>query len=437
MEKNIKKENMYKREFCEGFKFEVISSSELNITNNSGKTREYIYTEGKLCFSPKSNDVLQALRFKFECERLYDTFSNFIYVEFFDNDFHFTDKNGYRTRFKKGRALRKLFDCNDTQLSNMVDYLRQLERGIVEDIEVTEEVGEIYNTYHTRGGSVGSSCMRDCGSYYYDLKRAYGEKLKVAHYTVDGILKARALLWDNVTLNDEPIKFMDRIYYSEELHLNSFKKWAKEKGYYIRYKQGSGVVSDFISPEGEEVEGTLVADTGYHFEDCDMPYMDTFRYLNNGNYLTNNDYKGYDYELDSTEGGGIRESCFCTYCEESVDAHEDDMYYVENLGSICPSCRDEYYVYTEDTNRLVHIDDVITTYEGTCYEDSDYLIYCEDIGEYVHEGSDYYYTVDTERYYYSNSELYYLEEEYEWYEYLEDLEERKRELYPEEEEENV
>jgi hypothetical protein len=74
---------------------------------------------------------------------------------------------------------------------------------------------------------------------------------------------------------------------------------------------------------------------------------------------------GGDYLISSDSGdqcdyatGVLKDSCYCQHCENTVYYDEDEMYYVDGVGSVCPDCMDDY-VWVESRGTYVSLEDAI------------------------------------------------------------------------------
>ena len=113
----------------------------------------------------------------------------------------------------------------------------------------------------------------------------------------NGKVAARAIIWGNVDIHGKStdITLMDRIYYTHDFLVESFKDFARENGYYHKYSQSADNNSDsnseIVSPNGEKVNcRTSVKLENLSFER--YPYMDTFY---SPDYVNGRLYNNYDY----------------------------------------------------------------------------------------------------------------------------------------------
>lgn len=175
-----------------------------------------------------------------------------------------------------------------------------------------QEIGHWYHysNYKERQGSLGSSCMSNVRTNYFDI---YISNPDVCELVIlkseedDSLIVGRALLW---TLSDGK-KFMDRIYTIKDSDVQLFRDWAKENGWYSKFYNSSGDSGLANSPEGERVDlRNLTVDIKKGMYDA-YPYLDTLKYFNPGKgTLSNVRGSGDEYILEDTGGQLWR----CEYC---------------------------------------------------------------------------------------------------------------------------
>jgi hypothetical protein len=191
------------------------------------------------------------------------------------------------------------------------------------DVVDGEEIGNWYhyNTYYNRNGTLGSSCMSNVSTRYFDIYITNKDvcKLVILKSTEDeSKIVARALLWK---LRDGK-QFMDRIYTINDSDVNLFRDYAKENGWYSKYYNSSSDNSLAYAPDGSTIQLTLIVDirkgdyNGY-------PYLDTVKYFNPNSGTLSNDKDNDDYTLENTDGTAQGE---CSTCdgEGRVDCYECD-----------------------------------------------------------------------------------------------------------------
>jgi len=194
-------------------------------------------------------------------------------------------------------------------------------------IQISDDPSSIYRTTLSDldVGTLGNSCMRkgsdsDCrhGNITYNRWNA-----KIAYITdKDEYLMSRALIWENVLLeNGMRVTFMDRIY-GNETHVQHMKDYAIENGWFFKVIQSSdtynvtnGTITSLVHcvniPSNWEMSGA-------------QPYMDTFTHVTFDKLYARieqmiNDGETSLFELQSTS------RCFCRKikcagCGEITDA---------------------------------------------------------------------------------------------------------------------
>lgn len=177
-----------------------------------------------------------------------------------------------------------------------------------------QEIGHWYHysNYKERQGSLGSSCMSNVNTDYFDI---YISNPDVCELVIlkseedDSLIVGRALLW---TLRDGK-KFMDRIYTIKDSDVQLFRDWAKENGWYSKQYNSSSDSGRAINPEnGEQVDlGTLTVNIKKGMYEA-YPYLDTLKYFKPREGTLSNRRTGTsdEYNLESTDGDLYR----CEYC---------------------------------------------------------------------------------------------------------------------------
>jgi len=176
-----------------------------------------------------------------------------------------------------------------------------------------QEIAHWYNyrNYQERQGSLGSSCMSNVNSNYFDI---YMSNPDVCELVIlkseedDSLIVGRALLW---TLSDGK-KFMDRIYTIKDSDVQLFRDWAKENGWYTKQYNSSSDSGRAIAPDGTNVDlGTITVNIKRGMYDA-YPYLDTLKYFKPGDGTLSNRRtgRGDEYTLEDTSGELWR----CEYC---------------------------------------------------------------------------------------------------------------------------
>jgi len=270
-------------------------------------------------------------------------------------------------KVKITKVLKKVWGIDDPQ------ELRRLkavwESWYATNIRVSSDVVGIYNMRHSEKGTIGNSCMRGKGRFYICLSDTLGEKLKVAYILRGGIVVARALVWEVDEVIDldtgeefENITFMDRRYYSNESCEEALKKWAREKGFWLRKYNSYEDTEYVIDDKGEERRVQMIVRGKYmELDTCAFPYMDTMYVVMQGYdevVLTNiEDLEYIDTDkvtkiciLRNTDGE-CEKFGICTICGEVVRYESLTCTYDGEV--VCERCLEEDYVYCNDINDYV------------------------------------------------------------------------------------
>lgn len=238
-----------------------------------------------------------------------------------------------RQEVKIGRAIRALLKTAGVEAldKDIEVFVNQYKATIDKmndifqyfDVVDGEEIGNWYhyNTYYNRSGTLGSSCMSNVSTRYFDIYITNKDvcKLVILKSTEDeSKIVARALLWK--LRNGK--QFMDRIYTINDSDVNLFRDYAKENGWYSKYYNSSSDDSQAYAPDGSTIQLDLIVDirkgdyNGY-------PYLDTVKYFNPNSGTLSNEKDDDDYTLENTDGTAQGE---CSTCdgEGRVDCYECD-----------------------------------------------------------------------------------------------------------------
>ena len=246
------------------------------------------------------------------------------------------------------------------------------------------DIGNVYDMEIERGGSsLNQSCMNGDGRYMRIYEKCKSVKI-LTLLDGEGRLCGRSLIWF-IKKDDKDYVVMDRIYVSQEHYYDMFLEYADKNGWYRKkkFQSYSDPTTFILNGEEHELYFKIYTDTDCH----PYPYIDTFRYGNDG-YLQNFS-DGCQYEYDSTGGErtGDEDRYFCEYHEEYFD--EDDVRYIERGTYAGGYVHRDYTVYCEsDRNYYYEEDDNIV-----CLNDGDYYRIDDDNivkvnGHYYHIDSD-------------------------------------------------
>lgn len=245
--------------------------------------------------------------------------------------------------------------------------------------EFTYEYKELVEGYND---TQINSCMQGNGNYFESLSDC--GKLLVAYEDDNQV--GRAIVWNKDKLDGLPDiykGFMDRIYPSDNHEIvRAFKKYAREHKLLTRMEQNYRSIMKFDNEENLR----LVLNCG-NLSGTSVPYMDTFKYYNEGKeYLHNDNYHSYDYKLNDTDGTTLT-GHYCVHCD--TNGH-DETVYVEGYGYVCDDCINsndffhcddcgDYFRSIRTESHNVYGGDIIC---NNCLENCDY-VYSEYHEEYL------------------------------------------------------
>jgi hypothetical protein len=181
------------------------------------------------------------------------------------------------------------------------------------DVVDGEDIGHWYHysNYKERSGCLGSSCMSNVNSNYFDI---YIKNVDVCKLIIlrsiedDSLIVGRALLW---TLSNGK-KFVDRVYTIQDSDVQLFRDYAKENGWYTKQYNSSSDSGRAIAPDGTLVDlGTITVDIISGMYEA-YPYLDTLKYFKprEGTLSNVRTGRGDEYTLEDTSGELWR----CEYC---------------------------------------------------------------------------------------------------------------------------
>lgn len=233
--------------------------------------------------------------------------------------------NKGRVNIKVGRFIKKFFNefsitswnIDDSEIERFVNFYKSFFSNDNSKLEVVEgsDISKYYledNYFNLNGmvaGTLWNSCMRqrERNSFMklYDINPNIKMLILI---TPEGKIKARALLWESGVKDPktgEEYKIMDRIYTFYDHDVDTFKRWADERGYIYKWRQDAKSEL-FFNIDGKKKILRLKVDLnceGLNY----YPYLDTFKFMkmnfnNNFNSFSNTDLFLYDYVLTSSRG---------------------------------------------------------------------------------------------------------------------------------------
>lgn len=358
----------------------IISESFLSyLENRSTKMARYLYK----CFTNPNTNLLT------DAEINYLTFRADGTISFLPkgSEHHITDEGLWsRTNRQTGKPSKIIKKIMKPKLLNLFsnkdfeafhnNYKASGNSEYEFILKDNTEIPDVYDGQYCAAGTLGDSCMRNCGEYLRIYENCNKLKILTLISKESGIIHGRALVWDV-----GEFIFMDRVYTSHDFMYDLFLQYAEDEGWWRKqdYKSYTNKTT-LVTPEGEIVYKEMVINTPTDFEF--YPYIDTFSYGEDG-YLSNIDNNCYTYnytdgsrdEPDSLEGK--------TYCECDDAYLDDDDVICINAG------------YRE--GQFCHIDDSV--YMGGCYfyKDDPRIVWINDVA-YDIEGSDLVYSDNLDKY---------------------------------------
>ena len=234
-----------------------------------------------------------------------------------------------------------------------------------------------------RQGSLYGSCMRhgSCQNYlnFYAENKDKVSLLILKDPNDDTLIVGRAIVWkldkideEEITEENGPRYFMDRIYHTNEHHLVIFKSHAEKNGWLYKFKQNMDEDEDIIDSKTGEIKNSMVvrdlSDPGVG----NYPFMDTMKFFDYSEGVISNNTEeipGDYYTFTNTDGGaeGAENGYYSDYYDEYIDIEDGD------------------YCYCEYGDDYRHYDDCFYSEYYQVYVASDYAdrngVYCEYYGD--------------------------------------------------------
>ena len=214
-----------------------------------------------------------------------------------------------RNNIKIGRLVRAILtaskipftDSEIEQFTNQYKATYDFAKDALKQFDIVQgdKIAYWYDeeNYVSGGGSLNNSCMASVGSDYFDIYTQnpqvslvilYGDggSIESEKYTDDRI-KGRAILWD-AKLDGQPVKFMDRIYTTQDADVELFKQFAEKNGWWFKKRQSMEPNEDFTDGNSSK-KGTIEV----KLDDADFseyPYCDTICYIDSDTGMASNKY---------------------------------------------------------------------------------------------------------------------------------------------------
>ena len=232
-----------------------------------------------------------------------------------------------RNNIKIGRLVRAILtaskisftDSEIEQFTNTYKATYDFAKDALKQFDIVkgDKIAYWYDeeNYVSGGGSLNNSCMASVGSDYFDIYTQnpqvslvilYGDggSIESEKYTDDRI-KGRAILWD-AKLDGQPVKFMDRIYTTQDADVELFKQFAEKNGWWFKKRQSMEPGDDFTDGNSSK-KGTIEV----KLDDADFseyPYCDTICYIDSDTGMASNKYWDDSNRMLRDTGGSYEDS---------------------------------------------------------------------------------------------------------------------------------
>ena len=219
------------------------------------------------------------------------------------------------------KFLTKIFKNNSSVSENQIklagdEIVAGVQKYKIEFVE-GDEIADYYSSIDCNYWST-SSCMSGRAKSFFKIYSDNPEVCKLGIVKdINGEIVGRFLHWkvtDGYWIND-------RFYYKEPVVEEWFKKHCEKNNLYFRLD-----MDEFMHGE-DKVVLCLEVELKYSVSDYDeVPYLDTFRYTDGNNEISNT---GGRYSLDETDGSNstVEDRTWDEIAEEYID--NDDAVYVE------------------------------------------------------------------------------------------------------------
>ena len=214
-----------------------------------------------------------------------------------------------RNNIKIGRLVRAILNTakitvSDTELEQFINTYKatyDFTKDALKQFDIIKGDKISFWYYHKNyvdgGGNLNNSCMAEVDSDYFDIYTQntqvslvilYGDNGDIqSEKYVDNKIKGRAILWD-AKLDGQPVKFMDRIYTSQDADVELFKQFAEKNGWWFKKRQSMEPNEDFTDGNSSK-KGTIEV----KLDDADFseyPYCDTICYIDSDTGMASNKY---------------------------------------------------------------------------------------------------------------------------------------------------
>lgn len=311
--------------------------------------------------SPKIFDYMAKIHYSDREEKLENSDTVNSLKKYFsrtaDNNIDYWKVN--RVSTKIGRVINKLFPGEfkpsgkpGEDIESFTNSVKSMLSKRFDDFKIVsgEDIKKYYldeNNVYSQGSPLSNSCMRysRCQDYL-EFYAKNDVKLLVLMDEDSDKIKGRALLWTIDKVYKSPghklisesgktMTFMDRIYYTSDYQMDTFKDYAISKGWMFKENQNMDSHTNIWNPMENDFQGLqLITTKGFKKNDT-YPYMDTMKWFNVGKGVVSNRNLNDDYDevifMEDTHGGftmeGSRE--WSEYYGEWIDTEHSDMVFCE------------------------------------------------------------------------------------------------------------
>lgn len=182
------------------------------------------------------------------------------------------------------------------------------------DIVTSNKIIYWYNVeqYQKGGGSLNNSCMADVDSDYLSIYSKNPQVSLVILYDDYGFydsvdnkyksnkIKGRALLWD-CELNGKKVKFMDRIYTSQDSDIVIFKDFAEKNGWWYKVGQNMDYDEDLTNGSQTINDPEIICEVDDVNPSGLYPYMDTMCFINLNDCVVGNSVGAVNTDRDDED----------------------------------------------------------------------------------------------------------------------------------------
>lgn len=236
-----------------------------------------------------------------------------------------------RYHSRPGSFIKKLLKIDDQDLSNFITQFLSIVDPPIYTMELVKgkDISKYYNVqnYVDQNGSLGGSCMKSSPDEFFDIYTQNPNQIgMLVMLNQHGKLMGRAIVWLDLNL-------MDRIYVSNDNHVNFFHNWANENNYLYKEFNNWNTPKNWVNQGIKEIKEFELTLDEVNFDK--YPYIDSFKWLDLStkkiyNYIPKNcenlivvsDYNGHYYEHD-----------YFNFCDVSNRTYvSSDIVYLDYFG---------------------------------------------------------------------------------------------------------